>query len=415
MGGFGSSSWGGGPWGGSSAASGLTPVAIVEAVTLTEGVTVTLPLRLVGVVSLGAYAIEAFFSHNLDFTYPALLSTSNYTAPGLTISAVTMGTTPKSVRIITSEQASLTYTLTATAAVSTAGDPLGAAYHTASFSGINIQPTFFATAQSRTKITLNFSTAMLQNAAFGSASSYSVADLNGNAVAIVSATPSGPAPIQQVTLALGAELDAGGYYVVTLVSLLVQTVGGLLVYPSTDMFQWAEASSSTLVGPIQIAISSFSGEVSGGLLGQPLGQVFFSPALDVSAANSIIQVDEVSVCTRAYDVYTLPSIPDPNPLTTFGANQPYRTVLNREVLWASAARLGQARLDLADSQEETFLPPVEGVCTAVLHEVFDQTKVALLNVDNWVLFDGVGTSFICADNSAPVGPGATTTYLLNVH
>ena len=48
-------------------------------------------------------------------------------------------------------------------------------------------------------------------------------------------------------------------------------------------------------------------------------------------------------------------------------------------------------------------------------ELFEQkfqlsmaSKVALLNVEDWVLYDGVGTTFICADNLAPVGPGTTT-------
>jgi hypothetical protein len=162
------------------------------------------------------------------------------------------------------------------------------------------------------------------------------------------------------------------------------------------------------VRPNSIPIEDFSGEASGGLLGQPLGQVFFSPAFDVATADSIIQVDEVSVCTQAYDVYTIPSLPDPNPLSIYSPGQPYSTTLNADVLWATAERLGLARFNLVDNQTETMPSPTDGPADATLQETFDQSKVALLNVEDWVLYDGVGTSFICADNTVPVGPGATT-------
>jgi hypothetical protein len=148
------------------------------------------------------------------------------------------------------------------------------------------------------------------------------------------------------------------------------------------------------------------------LLGQPLGQLFFSPALDTAVlADSTIQVDSASVCTRAYDVYEVPSLPDPHPLMTWGDNLPYNaSVLNdsADVLFATAERLGQARINLGDFREDTWGGATDGPADATLQETFDQTKVSLLNVDDWVLYDGVNPSFICADNLAPIGPGATT-------
>jgi hypothetical protein len=406
-GGFGGGPWGGSPWGGGGI-SGIAPVSIDETVPISESVTATLTIRLVGAVPLSAFVVQATFSLDLDYAYPPMLSVSNYSIPGLTVTTVDVGPTPTSVLLSTTEQGPTVYTLTVTAAHSTLGDTLNPAYNTAVFSGLPVQPTFFAAAQSRTKVELIFSVAMLQNAAFEDVASYQIADLNGSVVPIVSATPSGPAPIRRVTLGLGSNLSPGGYYVATVLSASVVTTVLEPVYANTDLFQWAEMSAPINTGPIEIPIRDFSGEVSTGLLGQPLGQVFFSPALDMSAANSVIQVDEVSVCTQAYDSYEFPFIPDPQPLMTFGVGQPYSTLLNADALWATAERLGVARVNLSDYRSETIPATVDGPCDAVLQEVFDQSKVALLNVSDWVLFDGVNTSFICADNTAPIGPGTTT-------
>jgi len=406
-GGFGGGGWGGGPWGGSTL-GGTAPVIITETVTVSESVTAYLPVKVTGAVPLSAFSVQVSFTQDLDFGYAPVLSAGNYAIPGLTIYNVVAGLTANSVRLITSEHAATVYTLTVVATRSVAGDLIDPLYRTATFAGMPVQPNFFAAAQSRSKVELVFSAVMLQNAAFEDPASYQIADLNGGVVAIVSATPSGVTPIRRVVLELAADLAPGGYYVATVLSSSVQTLTGLPIYPPTDLFQWAEMLAAVYTGPIEIPIVDFSGEVTGGLLGQPLGQVFFSPALEASAANSIIQVDEVSVCTQAYDSYVFPSLPDPRPLMTFGVGQPYSTTLNADVVWATAERLGLARIDLSDLREDTMPAAEDGPCDATLQEVFDQSKVALLNVDGWVLYDGVGTSFICADNTAPIGPGATT-------
>lgn len=411
-GGFGGGPWGGSPWGGGSL-SGIAPVTIDETVSISESVTAAVPVKLLGATPLSAFLVEATFSQNLDYSYPPVLAVSNYSIPGLVVvhvdpPHVEPGPPTSTVLIVTSEQGPTTYTLTVTATRSILGDPLDPAFDTATFPGLPIQPTFFAAAQSRTKVELVFATAMVQNAAFEDPSSYQITDLNGGSISIASATASGPYPIQRLTLELSSDLVPGGYYVATVLSALVKTVTGFNIYPPTDLFQWAEMSALINTGPIEIPITDFSGEVSTGLLGQPLGQVFFSPALEASAANSVIQVDEVSVCTQAYDSYEFPSIPDPQPLMTFGVGQPYSTTLNADALWATAERLGVARINLSDSRSETMPTAEDGPCDATLQEVFDQSKVALLNVSDWVLFDGVNPSFICADNTAPIGPGATT-------
>jgi len=314
---------------------------------------------------------------------------------------------------VTNQQMDPLYTLTVVQAESLTGDPLDPAHRTAIFAGFGAAPTFFAAAQSRTKVQLVFSAEMEQNVEFLTPASYTVTDLNLNPIPVTSATAYGPTPVQRLTLELDSEMNPGGYYVVTIVNPNVKTTSGLNLVPTYDMFQWGEMQALYRRTPLNIPISNFSGEVSGGLLGQPLGQVFFSPALETAIADSSIQIDSVSCCTRAYDVYTIPSLPDPYPLMTFGPGQTYSSVLSNSnsVLWAPADRLGLAHVNLVDLREDTLPTAVDGPADAILQETFDQTRVSLLNVVDWVIPGGPlpqGIPFMTADNLTPIPPGTTT-------
>jgi hypothetical protein len=153
-------------------------------------------------------------------------------------------------------------------------------------------------------------------------------------------------------------------------------------------------------------MSRFSGEVSGGLLGQPLGQIYFSPALETAIANSSVEVDEVSLCTRAWDQYTFPELPDPPILYTFSVGE---TSVIGNVLWAPAERLGLAQVILHDLRQETMPAAVDGPADATLVETIDITRASFLNDERWKLYDGGGaTVFSTADNLTPIGPGPTT-------
>ena len=405
--------WGAYPYGTSPWATSVAggPVLIPETITSSETLAVSLPLRVDGAVALTPYLVQVTFSHDLNYGYAPLLNAANYsTVPILGILSVSSGPTTTTVRLITNEQTEPIYTLTVGAAQSSAGDSLDPANRTAVFAGFGTQPTFFAVAQSRTKVQLVFSSEMDQNAAFSDTASYSLTDLNGSPITIISATIYGPTPVQRLTLGLGSDLDPGGYYVLTITSPNVKTASGFNISPEYGAFQWGEMQTAFRFAPLQVPIDQFSGEVSGGLLGQPLGQVFFSPALEAAIANSSIQVDSISCCTRAYDVYSMPSLPDPYPLMTWGPDLPYASVLgdNGNVLWATADRLGLAHMNLGDFHTESMPQAVDGPADAVLQETHDQSRVSLLNVDDWVLFDGVGTPFATADNLTPIPAGTTT-------
>ncbi len=410
MAGWGTYPWATSPWAGESGAS----VEIFETVAVSESMTVLLPLEVSYATALTPYLVEVFFNRNLDYGYAPLLTTSNYTTvPILTINSVLYGGASNSVRLITDQQTDPLYTLTVAQAQSSSGDPLDSAHRTAIFAGFGAVPTFFATAQSRTKVQLVFSAEMEQNAEFSNPASYILTDLNLNRIIITSATIYGPTPVQRLTLELDSEMDPGGYYVITIVDPNVKTATGLNIVPDYDMFQWGEMQAPwRTTNSINIDIDRFSGEVSGGLLGQPLGQVFFSPALEVAIADSSVQIDSVSCCTRAYDVYTVPSLPDPEPLMTWGSEQTFTSILSGNtmgnVLWAPSDRLGLSTFALNDFQQEAISQAVDGPADGVLQETFDQTRVSLLNVDDWGLYDGVVTSFKTADNLTPIPAGTTT-------
>lgn len=401
--------WGGSVgWGGAVSPLNL-PVTGSETLNLSEGLDIWLPLWVQAAIVTSPWGLIVEFSHNLDPAYPPHLNVSNYSiSPPLVVAGAFAGPAANQIRLETSEQAATSYTLIVSNARALTGDTLDPARDTVLFFGFPIAPNYFATAQSRTKVMLTFSATLEINVAVTEPTNYTITDIDGTPVTVDSATVNQTqSEPMWVTLELGANLTPGGYYVCTLDPAIINT-GGSPYSPLTDVFQYIERERQ-----YDVPISAFSGEVSGGLLGQPLGQVFFSPALEgltSTPATSTIQVDSVSVCTRAYDVYEFPEIPDPEPLMTFGAGAYNSSVLNDtdNVLFATADRLGLAHVNLSDHPEDTWGGAADGPCDATLQETFDQSRVALLNVDDWVLYDGVNPPFICADNLTPIPAGTTT-------
>lgn len=267
-------------------------------------------------------------------------------------------------------------------------------------------PTFRVGVQTETKIQVVFESQMNVNAAYVDVGNYTVTHIGGTNIPVNSVTALDD---RHVEIILGASLVAWNFYSLT-IDPAVQTLGGESMDPPVDLFQWANTQPPFLA----FDISNFSGEVSTGLLGQPAGQVFFSPALEVLAANSIIQIDEVSVCTKAFDTYTFPEIPDPPLLMTYPAPA---TVMASSLLngpgglFATAERMGLPRVNLADYPEDTYTPPVDGPADATLVETIDITRAGFLNDTRWETFPAATASigaFTLADNLTPIGPGPTT-------
>lgn len=436
-GGWGGGSWGGGAFGGSSSGSVAYTNTVTETITISESLTLVVnyipataetisfnealnvvgPLNLVGAVPISPFVVEVTFSHDIDPLFAANFSPSNYildpTIPPLVIENVVQAAS-NAVFLITEEQDAFIYTLTVVTARSAPGDLLSPPNQTTTFPGFAIVPQFYAVAQSRRKVMLVFSSTMDQGphtgTAFTNPANYSIRDLQGNLVPIVSVAPQGPSPESRATIILGADLTPGGYYVAH-VGPAVKSTSDLSVAPPDSLFQWHTMEAPITTGPIVIPFSSFSGEVTTGLLGQPAGQLFFSPAFEHEAENSIIQIDEVSLCTRAFDAYSFPQPVDPPALFTFSPTAPAGVLGPTSVLWSSAERQGLPRITLSNSHTDTLPDPTDSRCHATLVEPIDITKASFLNDSRWKLFPGT-LNFKTASNLSPIGPGPTTNITL---
>lgn len=408
MSGFGGSGWGGGPWGGilSSFVTPTIDVTVSDTITiLSDDISYNTPLRVSQAVALSLLSVRVDFSQAVDPTYPPLSLISNYTIPGLVVTGVTIFSPTQVVLQTTPAQLAITYVVTVGDAVSLNGDFLGAD-DSAAFNGFVVVPTFFAGAESPIKVEVRFSTAMLVNAALTNPASYSLVATDGGAVVpISSVTISEATPKTRVTLHLGANLVSKNYYALVLSNTILSLVGSN-VSPNMYIFQWADMTQPVFITPLEVPIRDFSGEIRGGLLGEPDGQVFFSPAFEDVSAQSTIQLEEVSVCTKAFDTYEVPSIPDPIPLMTFSRG--ITSVIGpTSVLWATAERLGQARLNVSLKQVDALPQAYDSPCYGTLVETIDITKASFLNDIRWNMFPGT-TVFQTASNLTSIGPGPTS-------
>lgn len=370
-----------------------------------------LPLfGLVNVSAVNSTLVRVEFTDLLDFSFGLTLNPANYSfSGGLTVLAV-VAESAGTLLIATTEQDAVLYTLTVGAAQSYVGATLDSSLSQDTFTGIALDPSFLASGIAKRTIRLSFGTVMADSAELVAPASYTVTDLNGDPVSILSVAKATAANPMGVVLTLSSDLQTTESYRVT-VSGTVLTLGGLSILPSTMLFTWVETTKD-----FAVPIAAFGGEVQGGPFGEHGGLVFFSPALMTPTANSIIQVEQVDVCTTAYDSYHFPQLVDPKPLYTFLKGLPPSTLDAGSVLWAPWPRLNEAQTNLSQRLVEAPVPPPEdSLAVATFTEAYDLTKVSLLNSIAWKLFDNAGeppTYFKTAVNTAPIGPGGVVTVTL---
>ena len=371
--------------------------------------------------SLSNTEVQVNFTQLIDLTFASFTNIANYSIPGLTISAAAF-TASNAVVLTTSPQTNILYTVTVAAARSTFGQPLNPAQNTATFTGTVPIPGFSAVPTTATRVRLVFSAVMLNNSALTNPTNYTVTDLNNNAIPIVSVTLEQTINPVSLVLTLGTPLGEDDFYVAT-VSPNVKTILGLNVLPPTNVFQWIAGDNQ-----FQIPLSLFTGEVSGGFFGNPDGLVYFSPALNVPTANSIIQIEDIDVCTTAYDTYTPPVMIDPIPLFTYGGGlvptpNPDPYLLNQCVLWAPFPRNFEAQITLGftgAANQDSYTPPVDTSCGIILAQQFALGYVSLLNDPDYYLLpansppQSVPPMFITAKNLSPIPPGPETIIMLHV-
>lgn len=281
------------------------------------------------------------------------------------------------------------------------------------FIGVHQIPTFLVGAQSPTKVEVVFSVAMSIDSNFVNPARYTLrATEAGTVIPITSVTVSGTAPLRRATLRLGTPLESKEYYSLVVADSILSLTGDPSD-PDIYIFQWSDMTTPVFVAPLEIPIRDFSGEVTGGLLGNPDGQVFFTPAYETVGGDSTIELESVSVCTRAYDEYHIPDPPDPAPLLTWRPG--ITTVIGAgSVLWAPADRLGLPSINLTLLPEDVFQPANDFAVEAELVEPIDITKAGFLNDARWKTFPATGaTVFRTASNLTFIGPGPTTPVTLD--
>lgn len=370
------------------------------------------PFGIQSAVALNPTFVEVTFTALVDFTFAPNLDPANYSIPGLTVLHVAEQTAVAVTLIVSPPQSNIPYTVTMTSARSALNAPLDPSLASATFTGFPVNATFFAVPTAPNRVRAVFASPATNDANLSNPANYTLTDLNGSAISILSATPEQATSPTSVLLVLGANLRGQNYYQLT-ISSLIRTFNGLQILPATSVFEWAPGT-----GNFTVPLNAFSGEVSGGLFGNPAGLVFFSPALNTLAANSVIQVDEVDVCTTAFDTYHFPPIIDPPTLFTYGGSivptptpDPY--VLNAAVCWAPFPRNFEAQFTF-NFTGATNIEPMphasDGPCTATFREPWDHTRVGLLNNTDWKLYDHAATPpfyFITAANLTAIPPGPT--------
>lgn len=373
------------------------------------------PFGVAEAVSLSPTWVRVRFTDLIDPADPVFALPANYSlSPALQVKAA-FREGAQSVRILTETQSAVTYTLTVAAGRSVYGDPIDLRLHSVDFDGLGANATFFAVPIRQDRVRLVFSQRMSPAPATLDPANYQILNAQTGDISVIDeVTPEyNGVELVSVVLELAAALQITGVYQAK-VEAAVRSYYNTSVFPDTSKFQWVQPT-----GQLVVPMAAFSGELHGGPLGSRLGLhnglIYFSPALEAAAANSIIEVDECSVCTKAYDEYHLPVPPDPKVLYTFGPGQ-LTTLGAGAVLWAAPPRICEARTVLQDLRQEAMPQAADSHCVATFREPWDHSHVALLNNTYWKLFDGGASPpmpFITANNIAgPIPPGPTTTRVL---
>jgi hypothetical protein len=353
-----------------------------------------------GATSYSPHFVQVRFTDLLDFSFLPLTDPTNYSiSPTLVVHSVIVESAD-SVVLATDAQSAVLYTVTVTAARSFFGTPMVPPNNTATFTGSAfVSGGYFAVGTSPTRVRCIFSTQMQLGADLTNPANYTVTDLNGTVLPVLSAQPEQTGNPFSVVLTLGVPMQTTSWYQTILSPALVD-IHGNAPKPSAVDFQWVLPAQN-----IAVPISEFTGEATGGPFGNHNGLVFFSPSLNVAASNSTIQVEEVDVCTKAYDEYHPPVPLDPAPFFLWSQIGPQTTLGEPGiVLFGGFPFLSEAKFEVEftgthvnDLMPEAF----DGSCSVVLKASFAPTTLfSLLNDTAWSLFAGNDVRY--ADISAAV-------------
>jgi len=380
LGAYGVDSYGGSPYGGALPRYGLESAS-----------------------ALSSTQVRLRYTAMFDADFPLLLALANHSIqPPLVINSIELETA-QSVILNTEVLAQILYTVTISTALGYLRQPLDPTLNSAQFLGVLGEPSFYAVATAEDRVRAVFSEPMLRDS-LADVNEYRLTEIDdGNPEIEVTEIPitsvtieqSAPNPARSTVLHLGQSLVHARHYQLTVLSGIV-SLEHAPITPNTSAFQWVGNILRSV-----IPVDAFSGEVQYGLYGIHNGLVFFSPALETAAANSTIEVDQVDVCTRAYDEYHPPQPLDPLPLFTHGLGvvpTSNNSVINSAdwVLWAAFPRLVEARIELGGSTtvpyKDSVRKPTDTSVTATTQVIWPADRVSLLNGLPWKLFEVDGNT-----------------------
>lgn len=364
--------------------------------------------QLVGARATNSRTVRLTFTEQPDSTDSATLNPLNYVIQkvvgGLLLTTqrvVVDPDDPLSLQVFTLENYEYArYQVTVDlSVVSVTGQSIDSDYRSALYSGFVAQGILQAQALRAEAIVVLFGQEMIADAELITSSNYVVADAGGNLIPVVGVTPNLLVNPTRVTLELGSPLVFPRFYTLA-VSDQVLSTQGLTVLPATSAVKPYNPNRLA-----RIPLSKFTGEVHSDLFGNPEGLMFFSPSLIPSGApNSSLQVDEVSVRTRAYDQYVFPDQPEaPNTLYTYGLGTDTR--LNQNALFAKFGRQSQVKMRVSDLREDILAAPTDAPPSQTIIERYNPDLIALLNNPGFLTFKSplpsVGDYIAADDHVSP--------------
>jgi hypothetical protein len=243
--------------------------------------------QVVSARAINPYTVVVTFSESPDYSDPETLNPANYyidaESPGDVIGAplrVVVGTEENTVVLTTTRQVYVLYTVSVTSlVVSTQAEPVDALGNSATFTGVDgVTRGFIAKAIRANGINLVFVRPMVVDLILSNPLSYTVRDMQGVVVPVLSATPNVPSGATRVALTLAANLRSGVAYEVTLTPLIT-TESGLSIIPDTDLVVWVERRKVA-----KVPFSAFTKEVQA----PPTNQLGVSETLSVQESLSAV-------------------------------------------------------------------------------------------------------------------------------
>jgi len=343
--------------------------------------------------------LRVVYTSYFDTGFAPLTDASNYSlTPSTSIYSVTVES-PYTLILNVAPLSGGQYTLTVTQGLGYYNEPLDLSLASFTFtiaagaSGVVIH----AIADRRVRI--QFPLPMDLNAQYLNPASYQISTLSPSApISILTVTSEQiTAPYRSIILGLDQDMRDERQYLVS-IGAGIQTLTALDMSGDT-IFTRSENHLQTSVRVRDLQPGTHP-------LLPPGNQIFFSPALEVSAPNSVIQIESVAVCSQVEDSYRFPSQgATATGLKTFGPS-----LLNQGRL-TPRRHSPEISIGVAVTSSETVSAPSEALPIGSMTETHPVSIGSLLNQTAWKMYhpsNAPTVHFRISNNLAPAPPPVTT-------